>query len=358
MKRQRALCWGLGISLCVAALSFGSVSTAIANPSGEGELLEESIAFEIEREIPGEGGGQQPPAGDPNPGQGAGGEQQAGYGGGSPDQGGSSGGQIYAPRPNPHYCIAGEVEVEGECLEVMEEMCRVGNTLFGLDCFDDPAAPPQQPVDGQPISEDQPGGEEPLPVVTEQDFAELPIQAAAVGFEPELQGFGFLDRHTNIFAVAETQTLNQEMLGHQVEIRAIPAQHRFDYGDGTVRESYEAGGPLPDHDSAGYEVDKTDTQTATSHVYTETGVHPVVISTVYLGEYRIGGGAWIPIPGSTTISSSPGSADIWRISSRTVGGECESPDAWGCNGPVELEPGEEPPAVFEDRYDENGDWTG
>ncbi|GAA1454234.1 hypothetical protein ACFP47_03665 [Nesterenkonia lacusekhoensis] len=70
------------------------------------------------------------------------------------------------------------------------------------------------------------------------------------------------------------------------------------------------------------------------------------------------GGEWIAIPGQATIASSPGNADIWRMSSRSVGGECESQDAWGCNGPVELEPGDEPPAIFEDQYDESGNWTG
>ncbi len=358
MSLRRYLIWSGVLLLGVFAGSYSSANEAKANPAGEGELLEESIAFEIEREVHQQDTweGQPPPAdGDA---QGSGGEQQAGYGNG----GGAGSGtyaDVEAPRPGANYCVEGEGVLNSVCVGLMDQVCGFSTPFWDTDCDPDPVDP-QQPADGETPSEETAAGEEPapLPVVTEQDFAELPIQAATVGFEPELLGFGYRDSHTNVFADVETQVLSREMLGYQVEIRAIPAEYHFDYGDGTTLRSFEAGGQLPDYDSAGYEVDKTDTETATSHVYTETGVYPVTISTVYIGEYRIEGGEWISIPGSTSIDSSPGQADIWRISSRSVGGECESPEAWGCNGPVELEPGEEPPAVFEDQYDHNGNWTG
>ncbi|WP_188683286.1 hypothetical protein [Nesterenkonia cremea] len=248
-----------------------------------------------------------------------------------------------------------------ECLEVMQEICEGEDSpITNRSCPDDapPAAPDEpaaEPQPGEPAEEDEP---EPLPVVTEADFAELPIEASTVGFEPDFQGFGFLDSHTNVFAESETQVLTEAMLGYQVDIRAIPIEFHFDYGDGTTVTSFDPGSALPDYDSAGYAVDKTDTATATSHVYTASGTFEVTIGTTFIGEYRVDGGEWIGIPGEAVISSSPGNADIWQMSSRSVGGECETQDAWGCNGPVELEPGDEPPAIFEDQYDENGDWIG
>lgn len=232
----------------------------------------------------------------------------------------------------------------GACQETVEQEAPAAP--------DEPAAEPQP---GEPAEQDEP---EPLPVVTEADFAELPIEASTIGFEPDFQGFGFLDSHTNVFAESETQVLTEAMLGYQVDIRAIPIEFHFDYGDGTTVTSFDPGSALPDYDSAGYAVDKTDTATATSHVYTASGTFEVTIGTTFIGEYRVDGGEWIGIPGEAVISSSPGNADIWQMSSRSVGGECETQDAWGCNGPVELEPGDEPPAIFEDQYDENGNWIG
>ncbi|MFC6384833.1 hypothetical protein ACFP47_12360 [Nesterenkonia lacusekhoensis] len=149
-------------------------------------------------------------------------------------------------------CGAVEIAMAGACEQVVEQEAP--------SAPDQPAAEPQP---DEPVEEDEP---EPLPVITEADFAELPIDAASVGFEPELQGFGFLDSHTNVFAESETQVLTEEMLGYQVDIRAIPIEYHFDYGDGGTTSSFDPGAALPDYDSAGYAVDKTDTQTATSHV--------------------------------------------------------------------------------------------
>lgn len=350
-------------ALVASVVLLGTLTASVAHADSSHEDMlagmdERSVSVEIEREVhQGDSPQGQPPSSEGGQESPSSGEQQAGYVGGGDGQSDSQG-EIYAPSPGANYCVEGDGLLDIVCVGVMDHLCGAFTAIWDPDCSPDPADP-QQPVESEPVSEEQAEAEqEPLPVITEQDFAELPIDGVTVGFEPELQGFGYLNRHTNVFADAETQVLTQEMLGYEVDIRAIPAEYHFDYGDGTTRSSFDAGGPLPDYDSAGHQVNKTDTETATSHIYTTTGQHPVTISTVYIGEYRIDGGEWQAIPGSTTIDSSPGHADIWRISSRNVGGECESSEAWGCNGPVELEPGEEPPAVFEDQYDHNGNWTG
>ncbi|MGJ9424942.1 hypothetical protein ACHABX_03740 [Nesterenkonia halotolerans] len=197
-----------------------------------------------------------------------------------------------------------------------------------------------------------------LPGAVEEAFATLPIAGGAVQFEPDLLGFGYKDRHTHMFAEVETQTLSETLLGIPVEIRVQPQTFNWNYGDGTSGVTYDPGEAMPDN-WAGETVVKTNQETPTSHIYTDTGRFPVALTTTFVGEYRVGGGGpWIVIPGSVDVQASPGEADIWRVAARNVSGSCRDASHWGCNGPVTLEPGDTPPKIFADQYDANGNWLG
>ncbi|WP_369699582.1 hypothetical protein [Nesterenkonia sp. Act20] len=197
-----------------------------------------------------------------------------------------------------------------------------------------------------------------LPGAVEEAFATLPISGGTVQFEPDLLGFGYKDRHTHMFADVDTQTLNETLLGIPVEIRVHPQTFNWNYGDGTSGVTYDPGEPMPDN-WGGETVVKTNQETPTSHVYTDTGRFPVALTITFVGEYRVGGGGpWIVIPGSVDVQASPGEADIWRVAARNVSGSCRDTSSWGCNGPVTLEPGDTPPKIFADQYDANGNWLG
>lgn len=225
-----------------------------------------------------------------------------------------------------------------------------------------------EPVDDEEVIEaavEAPEDDEPdVSVIIEQipgrvaeEFATLPIDGGSVAFEEDLRGFGFINRHTNVFADVENQSFQRDMLGIDVEIRAVPIDYHFDYGDGTARTTAAPGRPAADaagaNDSA-----PTDRETLTSHIYQETGLYEVGITTTFTGEYRIAGGTWTPIADATTVEASPGQADIWRTQSRHVSGQCEDPDQWGCNGPFTIEGEDRPPKVFADQYDDAGNWRG
>lgn len=194
---------------------------------------------------------------------------------------------------------------------------------------------------------------EQIPGEVAEEFATLPIDGGSVAFEEELQGFGFINRHTNVFADVEDQTFERDMLGIDVEIRAVPVDYHFDYGDGTVRSAADPGSSAAGSASA-----LTDVETPTSHVYQETGLYDVGLTATFTGEYRIAGGAWTPIADSTTVEASPGQADIWRTQARHVSGQCEDPGQWGCNGPFTIDGDDRPPDVFADQYDDAGNWRG
>lgn len=196
-----------------------------------------------------------------------------------------------------------------------------------------------------------------IPGEVEQAFSSLPIDGGQVRFEPELQGFGYVNRHTNVFVDTQPQVFTATLLGIEVEVRAIPTQYQFDYGDGTVATFNDPGGPISGTPSNNAET-LADTETPTSHAYQETGVYSVDVSTTFGGEYRLPGGEWTAIEGTAQIAASPGQADIWQISHRHVAEGCEDPDHWGCSGPVELEPGDQPPEIFADQYSKSGRYLG
>lgn len=197
---------------------------------------------------------------------------------------------------------------------------------------------------------------EQIPGLVSEEFTTLPIDGGSVQFEEDLLGFGFINRHTNVFADVEDQSFQRDMLGIDVEIRAVPVDYHFDYGDGATRTTASPGSSTADQAASGSAL--TDVETPTSHVYQETGLYDVGLTTTFTGEYRIAGGTWTPIADSTTVEASPGQADIWRTQARHVSGQCEDHTQWGCNGPFTIEGDDRPPEVFADQYDDAGNWRG
>lgn len=286
-------------------------------------------------------------------------------------------GSDYIPRQDSstsYYCMEGE-QVASACQSIVNTIlnsrdgihCAMNEVLSRSGFAPAPACsdePVEVPAESPPIQTITDTTEEEvitvyeqIPAVIEEEFASLPIDPGEVSFEPDLLGFGYINRHTNIYTTAETQEISTELLETTVEVRVIPIEHHFDYGDGTTRTTADPGGP---HTG---DVLITDTPTATSHVYQDTGRHPVEISTTFIGEYRIPEApaplnSWTPISNTTTIPATPGEADIWRINHRHVAEECQTTTDWGCGGPVELKPGDQPPEIFAEHYDQNGNYIG
>ncbi|PRZ15585.1 hypothetical protein BCL67_10845 [Nesterenkonia sandarakina] len=291
------------------------------------------------------------------------------------DAGEGGGSVAFDPRPErPRtgqfiYCQGAAGNFEADCREQIVQYCDfdaqatnlidAGDGELGYGCQYEPEIEEIAEIEDPEIAaqDDLADILELLPGEVQRAFTTLPIAGGSVEFEPDLLGFGYRNRHTHMFADVGTQTLNQTLLGIPVEIRVNPQSFLWNYGDGTSRVTYDPGEPMPDS-WQGEAVVKTDQETPTSHVYSETGRFPVGLTTTFVGEYRVGGGPWIVIPGSVDVQASPGEADIWRVAARNVSGSCRNTVDWGCNGPVTLEPGDTPPKIFADQYDANGNWLG
>ncbi|MGO3090030.1 MAG: PKD domain-containing protein [Galactobacter sp.] len=167
--------------------------------------------------------------------------------------------------------------------------------------------------------------------VSLSEYTVLPIAASRV--EADLGGFGLRNAVTNVWAVGDEQELEAQVLGRSVLVRAKPVSYSFDYGDGSgPRVTQEPGAALPAsvlEDSA----TAFETETVTSHRYKETGTYSVQVVTTFEGEYQVGDGAWVPIPGSTQVASDPYTVEIWRTKHLHVSGPClPGTQAPGCPG--------------------------
>lgn len=168
------------------------------------------------------------------------------------------------------------------------------------------------------------GGEEvvELPTFTLQDFRTLAVAPAASAVQPApdtLRGM-----HTNVWAEARPQQFSTELGGFPVQVRAVPVQYAWDYGDGTALGPTElSGAPLAEG--------AWDVETDTSHVYTETGDYAVSLTTWFSGEYSVAGGPWLPVAGLNDVASAPVPISVWRSTVRNYADDClENPQGTGC----------------------------
>lgn len=176
--------------------------------------------------------------------------------------------------------------------------------------------------DPVPVANNQPEVvEEPVEIViTASDLLEL--IPASPQILMDRGPFGLKNAHTNFYASnTSPQTVTQTMFGQQVTITATPIEYRWDYGDGNTLTT----------DLPGYPVEVFNTETDTSHQYTDTGLYTVGLTTVFEGTYQVDGGEIQQVSSTVTQQADPVEIRIWRAVTRNVDQTCQQdPQAWGC----------------------------
>ncbi|HEY4534889.1 MAG TPA: PKD domain-containing protein [Enteractinococcus sp.] len=134
--------------------------------------------------------------------------------------------------------------------------------------------------------------------------------------------FGLKNAHTNFYASDnQAQTITRSMFGQDVTIVATPVEYRWDYGDGNTLVTQTPGHP----------VEIFNTETETSHQYTEPGLYTVTLTTVFEGTYQVDGGPTQSVTAPVTQQADPVEIRIWRAVTRNVDQTCtQDPSAWGC----------------------------
>ena len=95
------------------------------------------------------------------------------------------------------------------------------------------------------------------------------------------------------------------LAGFQVEIRPTLKSVNYVYGDGTSSGATESlGGPYPEGDIV--------------KKYDRAGTYDVRADVTYGGQFRVGGGQWIDIPGQVVIQGSPEPLQVRTAHARLV----------------------------------------
>lgn len=116
------------------------------------------------------------------------------------------------------------------------------------------------------------------------------------------------------------------MFDQDVTITATPVEYQWDYGDGNTLVT----------DLPGYPVDIFNTETDTSHQFSEPGVYTVELTTVFEGTFQVDGGEEQEVNAPVTQQADPIELRIYSAVTRNVDQTClENPDAWGCDAPTE-----------------------
>lgn len=207
-----------------------------------------------------------------------------------------------------------------EELIVNGEVYSTRASMRSIPAPDSPAAgdPAEPAAAAAPETEAE---EAPVPVVTLQDLQTMVAPESEI--VTDQGGFGLKNGNTNFYAsTAEAQTQSAEMLDRNVRMRVTPYQWVWDYGDGSQPVTAEVPGRAQD---------SFNEETPSSHVYAETGMYDVNLTTYFHGEYAVDGGPWIPVDGSLQVQADPVTADIYRSSTRNVEEACAAgSSSWGC----------------------------
>lgn len=144
----------------------------------------------------------------------------------------------------------------------------------------------------------------------------LTLAPASVTITAEPSTWSILGSHTNFFTTATKHTASGSVLGHPVTVTFTPVAYRWDYGDGTTRETTTPGA---DWSALGQE---DFTATATSHVYREKAIVQASVTVVYTASVTLASGTSIPVTGTLDRSSAAVPLELFTADTVITVGDC------------------------------------
>ena len=131
--------------------------------------------------------------------------------------------------------------------------------------------------------------------VTIEDLANFVPQQASLVSQP--RGWTVVNLDTNFIAGASTHVVGGSLFGGSAEVRFTPHAYDWNYGDGSTNSTAAPGARW---DALGV---REFSPTETSHIYRQEGSFTTTVVVRYGAEYRIGGGAWIPVSGEVSSAA-------------------------------------------------------
>lgn len=178
----------------------------------------------------------------------------------------------------------------------------------------------------------EPAPEPVVIIVTQSDFAKLPVKPSVASAGPE-RGWLPAGMVNVLHAESEAQTLQTELLGTPVAVRAIPTLYHWDLGDGNTITTSKPGKPYPSEE--------------VSAKYSGEGWYDVTLTTTFAGQFSVDGGEWQDIDGTIEVASEPIALYSKSLESRLVNGDVpvdEDEDPWVPERSPETEGPQDPDA--------------
>lgn len=164
----------------------------------------------------------------------------------------------------------------------------------------------------------------PASAVTLSDIAHFAATPGEILTEPS--GWAVIGLPLNAVSTATTHTVDGPLLGRSATVRFTPVGWSWDFGDGTTLRTSTGGARWRDLGVPEFD------PTSSSHVYATRGTRTVTLVTDFRAEYRLDGGAWLPIPGTLSLPAAA-PATVRAVAARTalVARDCRAdPRGPGC----------------------------
>jgi hypothetical protein len=144
-----------------------------------------------------------------------------------------------------------------------------------------------------------------IPAAAARAFQEMQIKPSEVNVQPP-NGWTLVNVDTIAFTESQPRTMSTSLFGIPVEIRAVPSNYSWDFGDGsTPLVTTDPGAPYPVHTVA--------------HAYAKQGTATISLTTTWHGQFRlVGEPNWYDVAGEGTTVSSSGSLEILEARARLV----------------------------------------
>jgi hypothetical protein len=144
-----------------------------------------------------------------------------------------------------------------------------------------------------------------IPAAAARAFQEMQIAPSEVHVQPP-NGWTLVNVDTIAYTDRTQRTMNTNLFGVPVEIRAVPSTYSWDFGDGSAPlTTTDPGAPYPAHTVA--------------HAYVNQGEAAISLTTTWHGQFRLAGEPiWHDVAGEATTVSSSGSLEILAARARLV----------------------------------------
>lgn len=144
-----------------------------------------------------------------------------------------------------------------------------------------------------------------IPAAAAHAFQEMQIEPSEVNVQPP-DGWTLVNVDTIAFADRDSRTISTSLFGIPVEIRAVPTNYSWDFGDGSAPlVTTDPGAPYPAH--------------TVSHAYAKKGVATISLTTTWRGQFRLAGEpTWHDVAGEGSTLSSSNGLQILEAKARLV----------------------------------------